>query len=85
MPRDEDATRLAPIGMEAAPAAAGDDPLLRPAYRRWLVFVLLLVAIFNFADRAILAVLAQPIKEDLRLSDTDLGILQGLGFLPPPE
>ena len=73
---------MAQIGIEAAPASAagGDDPLLRPAYRRWLVFVLLLVAIFNFADRAILAVLAQPIKEDLQLSDTDLGILQGLGF-----
>jgi hypothetical protein len=39
-----------------------DHALLRPAYRRWLVFVLLLVAIFNFADRAILAVLAQPIN-----------------------
>lgn len=61
-------------------AAAEDHPLLRPGYRRWLVFVLLLVAIFNFADRAILAVLAQPIKEDLQLTDTDLGLLQGLGF-----
>jgi predicted MFS family arabinose efflux permease len=66
--------------MEAESATARGDPLLRPRYRRWLVFVLLLVAIFNFADRAILAVLAQPIKEDLQLSDTDLGLLQGLGF-----
>jgi predicted MFS family arabinose efflux permease len=55
-------------------------PLLRPGYRRWAVFVLLLVAILNFADRAILNVLAQPIKEDLQLTDTDLGLLQGLGF-----
>ncbi len=55
-------------------------PLLRPGYKKWAVFVLLLVSIFNFADRAILAVLAQPIKEDLHLTDTDLGILQGLGF-----
>ncbi|AKH41391.1 MFS family permease [Altererythrobacter atlanticus] len=61
-------------------ARSAEHPLLRPAYRRWVVFVLLLVAIFNFADRAILAVLAQPIKEDLHLTDTDLGILQGLGF-----
>lgn len=64
----------------AVPAQEQEHPLLRPGYRRWLVFVLLLVAIFNFADRAILAVLAQPIKEDLGLTDTDLGILQGLGF-----
>lgn len=60
--------------------ADGNHPLLRSGYRRWLVFVLLLVAVFNFADRAILAVLAQPIKEDLQLTDTDLGVLQGLGF-----
>jgi predicted MFS family arabinose efflux permease len=67
-------------GIAPATAAGGGEPLLRPGYRRWLVFVLLLVAVFNFADRAILAVLAQPIKEDLQLSDTDLGVLQGLGF-----
>jgi predicted MFS family arabinose efflux permease len=60
--------------------SAGTHPLLRPSYRRWAVFVLLLVAIFNFADRAILAVLAQPIKEDLHLTDTDLGVLQGIAF-----
>jgi len=57
-----------------------EHPLLTRRYRRWLVFVLLLVTIFNFADRAILAVLAQPIKEELHLTDTHLGILQGLGF-----
>lgn len=57
-----------------------DHPLLRPSYLRWVVLVLLLVSIINFADRAILNVLAQPIKEDLHLTDTDLGLLQGLGF-----
>ncbi len=64
----------------ARSASTEDHPLLRPGYKRWVVFVLLLVAIFNFADRAILSVLAQPIKEDLHLTDTDLGLLQGLGF-----
>jgi predicted MFS family arabinose efflux permease len=64
--------------LSGAPPAG--HPLLRPGYRRWAIFVLLLVAILNFADRAILNVLAQPIKEDLRLTDTDLGLLQGLGF-----
>ena len=55
-------------------------PEFSNGYRRWLIFILLLVSIFNFADRAILAVLAQPIKEDLQLTDTDLGLLQGIGF-----
>jgi predicted MFS family arabinose efflux permease len=66
-------------GGSAAPPEE-EHPLLKRGYKRWLVFVLVLVSVFNFADRAILAVLAQPIKEDLHLTDTDLGLLQGLGF-----
>jgi predicted MFS family arabinose efflux permease len=54
--------------------------LLAPRYKTWLVSVLLVLATLNFADRAILAVLSQPIKEDLGLTDAELGILQGLGF-----
>ena len=57
-----------------------DHPLLSRRYKVWLVFVLFLVSVFNYADRAILSVLAQPIKEDLKLTDTDLGMLQGLAF-----
>jgi MFS family permease len=55
-------------------------PLLSARYKTWLVLVLLFVSTLNFADRAVLSVLAQPIKEDLRLTDADLGMLQGLGF-----
>lgn len=63
------------------PTRAGEaHPLLSRRYKTWLVFVLLVASTFNFADRAILAVLAQPIKEDLSLTDTDLGVLQGVGF-----
>jgi predicted MFS family arabinose efflux permease len=54
--------------------------MFRPAYQRWLVAVLLLLSVLNFADRAILSILAQPIKEDLQLSDGQLGMLTGLGF-----
>jgi predicted MFS family arabinose efflux permease len=54
--------------------------LLARGYRIWLVAVLLLLSTLNFADRAILSVLAQPIKEDLKLTDAQLGMLQGLGF-----
>jgi MFS family permease len=55
-------------------------PLLSRRYRIWLVGVLLLVNALNFADRAVLSVLAQSIKEDLQLTDAQLGILHGLGF-----
>jgi predicted MFS family arabinose efflux permease len=56
------------------------NALLSTRYRAWLVGVLLVLGALNFADRAILAVLAQPIKEDLLLTDAHLGMLQGLGF-----
>ena len=55
-------------------------PLLSRRYTTWLVVVLLVVSTMNFADRAVLSLLAQPIKEELRLTDADLGMLQGLGF-----
>jgi MFS family permease len=61
-------------------AASLAHPLLTRRYRTWLVAVLLVISALNFADRAVLSVLAQAIKEDLRLTDADLGMLQGLGF-----
>ena len=43
-------------------------------------FFLLLADIFNFLDRQILGILAQPIKADLNLSDTEFGAIGGLAF-----
>lgn len=54
-----------------------------PAGRRSpsIVLALLLVAyIINFLDRQILGILAQPIKADLNLSDTEFGAIGGLAF-----
>ena len=46
-----------------------------------LVLTLLLIAyIFNFLDRQILGILAQPIKADLHLTDADFGAIGGLAF-----
>jgi predicted MFS family arabinose efflux permease len=74
------APRAGDAGAPPPSDAASEHPLLSGRYKTWLVLVLLIVSAFNFADRAILSVLAQPIKEDLKLTDTELGILQGLGF-----
>jgi predicted MFS family arabinose efflux permease len=53
----------------------------RPQQRASLVLALLLIAyIFNFLDRQILGILAQPIKADLDLSDTQFGAIGGLAF-----
>ncbi|MBB3911679.1 putative MFS family arabinose efflux permease [Sphingomonas desiccabilis] len=42
--------------------------------------MLLLVYSFNFLDRQILSILAMPVKADLKLSDSQLGMLGGLAF-----
>jgi MFS family permease len=42
--------------------------------------MLLLVYTFNFIDRQIIGVLAIPIKAELGLSDTQLGLMGGLAF-----
>ena len=47
----------------------------------WSLVGLLTVAyIFSFTDRAILGLLIEPIKADLELSDTQLGLLLGPAF-----
>ena len=47
----------------------------------WLVVVLLTGAsIFSFIDRFALSLLLEPIKHDLKLSDTQLGLLNGVAF-----
>lgn len=39
------------------------------------MLLLLLVGILNYLDRLVPAILAEPIKQDLALSDTVLGLL----------
>ena len=53
----------------------------QPAKGARLVLALVLLAyIFNFLDRQILGILAQPIKADLHLTDTEFGAIGGLAF-----
>ena len=59
--------------MESAAISARRNPKL-------VLFVLLIAYIFNFLDRQILGILAQPIKSDLGLSDTQFGAIGGLAF-----
>ena len=50
------------------------------AQTRTMLWILLIVYIFNFLDRQIVNILAEPIKTDLGLSDTQLGLLAGPAF-----
>lgn len=52
----------------------------RPASPNLVLAMLLLVYVFNFVDRQILAILAAPIQADLGLDDAQMGMLGGLAF-----
>jgi hypothetical protein len=41
--------------------------------------ILVLVAFFAFVDRQIIILLTEPIRHDFALSDTQIGLLQGVG------
>jgi len=48
--------------------------------RAFVLAMLLIVYTFNFLDRQVMAILAAPIKAELKLNDTQLGMLGGLAF-----
>ena len=68
--------------MDAQTAAStgvhADEAAIRR--RALTLFLLTLTYFFSYMDRQILAILLEPIKADLKLSDTQLGLLSGLAF-----
>ncbi|WP_049055643.1 MFS transporter, partial [Achromobacter xylosoxidans] len=52
----------------------------RYAYEWYVVLICMLAYIFSFVDRQILALMIEPIKRDLQLSDTQFSLLHGLAF-----
>lgn len=64
------------------PSSSSASPASTPAAARpnLVLAMLLLVYIFNFVDRQILAILAGPIQADLGIDDAQMGLLGGLAF-----
>lgn len=61
--------------------------MLTKTYKRYVLGTLTLVLTMNWLDRGLVMLLLQPIKEDLHLTDTQLGFLTGiapLAFFTPP-
>ena len=58
--------------------AAAAPPSTRRAY--YALAVLFLVYVFNYIDRSILNILAEPIKNDLKLHDWQIGLMGGIAF-----
>jgi len=63
-------------------AAPDPSPLERRPllYASYVLFVLVLVYLFNFIDRQLPSILAERIKADLSVSDAQLGFLYGTAF-----
>ena len=53
---------------------------IRPAAATYALSLLFFVSFFNYMDRMVLAVLVEPIKAELGLSDSQLGLLTGFAF-----
>lgn len=66
---------------EQRTAAPSDSPPYPTPRQAWyMVFVLMIFYIFSFIDRQIISLLVEPIKRDLHITDTEVGLLQGLSF-----
>ena len=60
------------------PPADKTKPLAPGA--NYALAVLFIVMMLNFLDRQIISILAEPVKRDLGLSDTQVGLMSGLSF-----
>lgn len=65
---------------ELTQAPDGAGPGVSKAYRNLVLGLLVLAYTFNFIDRTIISTIGQAIKLDLKLTDTQLGLLGGLSF-----
>ncbi|MDP1632580.1 MAG: MFS transporter [Caulobacter sp.] len=68
----------APAGEVASPEVVGSP--LPAGYRRYALWLLMIVYSLNFLDRQVVNILAEPIKRDLGLADWQLGMMTGLAF-----
>lgn len=76
----KDATSEAVIETVAEPLTESAGFSVSHAYRNYVLILLLVVGIFNFVDRQILAILLESIKREFNFSDTQLGLLGGIAF-----
>jgi len=68
------------MAVQATDAGVGATPRYSDGYKRLVLGLLLAAYTFNFIDRTIIATIGQAIKVDLKIDDTQLGLLGGLYF-----
>ncbi|MBB6125330.1 spinster family MFS transporter [Sphingobium subterraneum] len=78
------ANRSIPSVTDAIPEGRAPAALEEMEYkpvRAWIsIAILLIFSLFSFLDRQLIALMVDPIKADLGLNDTELGLLQGMAF-----
>ncbi len=63
------------------PPCAGETGQHEARYYRYVVLVLLMLAYcMNYMDRQVVGILAVPIKQELNISDSQLGLMGGFAF-----
>src|SRR5215475_388599 len=67
---------------ESIAPEATSEPWPSPARAWYAVFVFALTLMINMLDRGIVPLLIGPLKRDLGLSDTQMGLLMGPAFIP---
>ncbi len=55
-------------------------PIFSDGYKRAVLTMLTLCYTLNFIDRTIIGIIGQPLKESLKITDNQLGLLGGLAF-----
>ena len=65
---------------DSTPDSQTPDQEIGGRYAKYVLFVLVLVYVFNFIDRQILSILAEEIKADIGISDAEIGFLYGTAF-----
>ncbi len=68
------------VESSAPPASRAPGRPIGEGYRNLVLAFLLAAYTFNFIDRTIVATIGQAIKVDLKITDTQLGLLGGLSF-----
>ena len=56
------------------------DEIVSQRTRNWVLLLMTLTYTSSFMDRTVLSILQNPIKQELQLSDTELGVLGGFAF-----
>ena len=63
-----------------APGASASTLASGGLVATWTLVLLLLANVFNYADRALLGIVVEPMRKELLLSDTQISIVSGLAF-----